>query len=512
MPNTFADIILYSWPIMVFILFQRLPLQEALVWAIVAGYLLLPLRTGFDLPVLPAIDKDTVPALSALVMCFLCLRQASATRAATARAKAAGSTRHLVISSPISFDPIRGQRFFWLLMVMLFAGPFFTVLVNSQPIFQDGQFLVRGLNQYDALSMNSNTLFSLIPFFLARRFLNSEEAHKVILKVIVIAAICYSFLVFYEARMSPQLNRTIYGFFPHSFVQHMRSGGFRPLVFLNHGLWLAIFLALSVLAAFSMYKLMPSGKRVVWFLSGLWLFVTLFVMKSLGALALTLIFVPAILLLGRKMQILIVACVAVFVLLFPFARSSGLVPTDTIYNLAHSIDPARAQSLNFRLKNEDLLLDKANQKSLFGWGGWGRGRVYNEQGNDISTTDGYWIIIKGAYGWAGYLARFALLCVPVIILGVMRNRLKISHATTGLAMALSIGLIDLIPNGTISPVLWLIAGAVMGHYQTAPTIEAARAPTRNAPAPRRDAPLSPELRNTPAAISKTLHKRRPRKS
>src|SRR6056297_2914911 len=509
MSNSFADIVLYSWPVVVYILFQRLPLREALVWSIVAGYLLLPTRTGFDLPALPTVDKNLVPALTAAFMWYLVTRQAKTAHAVSQRAGSEGVTRKLPVAAPVSFEPVRGQWLFWSLVILLFVPPFFTALTNAEPIIQGARF-ISGLSLYDALSMNSEILFSLIPFFLARRFLASDEAHKTVLKVIVLAAIGYSFLVLYEVRMSPQLNRIFYGFFPHSFGQHMRGDGFRPLVFMNHGLWLAIFMAMSVIAAFALFKATKKDHRKIWFFIGLWLFAVLFLVKSLGAFALTLLIVPALLLLGRKTQLLLTACLAVFVLLFPFARSAGWVPVNSIYNLAESIDPARAQSLDFRFKNEDILLEKASQKPLFGWGGWGRGRVYNESGRDISTTDGYWIIVKGTYGWLGYLARFGMLCLPLVIVGLMRRRLELSYATSGLAMTLSIGIIDLIPNGTISPVLWLVAGAMMGRYQTAQKTVASEA---KRPSKRAEPFGQPVISATaePKAPYPT-HKRRPRTS
>ena len=70
-----------------------------------------------------------------------------------------------------------------------------------------------------------------------------------------------------------------------------------------------------------------------------------------------------------------------------------------------------------RFDNEDQILEKARDKRLAGWGGWGRARVYNERGRDITITDGYWIIVMSENGWLGYIARFGLMCIPLILLG-----------------------------------------------------------------------------------------------
>src|SRR5699024_3988850 len=75
------------------------------------------------------------------------------------------------------------------------------------------------------------------------------------------------------------------------------------------------------------------------------------------------------------------------------ARATVLWSADGLVNqIAHSISDRRADSLQTRLTNEDRLSAKALQRPVFGWGGWGRNRVYNKYGKDISITDGMWII------------------------------------------------------------------------------------------------------------------------
>lgn len=158
------------------------------------------------------------------------------------------------------------------------------------------------------------------------------------------------------------------------------------------------------------------------------------------------------------------------------------MPTEQVYQIAESINEERAASLQYRLDNEDLLLEKAEQKPLGGWGSWGRNFVYNQEGQNISTTDGYWIIVIGVYGWIGYLAQFGLLTLPMILLGLARIRLSLGLASSCLGVVMSINLIDQIPNATVSPIVWLIAGSMMGLYQTAPL----RVPPQSRlPSPRR---------------------------
>jgi hypothetical protein len=127
------------------------------------------------------------------------------------------------------------------------------------------------------------------------------------------------------------------------------------------------------------------------------------------------------------------------------------------------VNPDRVGSLAFRLGNEDILMDRARQRPLFGWGGWSRGRVHDEEGRDLSVTDGRWIIIFGQGGWVRYLAEYGLMTAPILLLAFRRRSKGLEPATVGLALVLAANLVDSIPNGGVHTVTWLLAGALMGR-------------------------------------------------
>jgi hypothetical protein len=240
-------------------------------------------------------------------------------------------------------------------------------------------------------------------------------------------------------------------------------------VFLSHGLLLGIFLAMAVVSAMALWR---HGRRqgrlaAPWLLAALWLLVVLVFSKNLGALVLAVAFLPVLLLLGVRGQLMAAGLVALVMLGYPVVRGAGLVPTEAAVELAARIDPDRAQSLEFRFNNEDMLLEHARRKPISGWGGWGRNRVYDGDGNDISVTDGAWVIILGFTGWVGYVAQFGLLGLPIVLLMLGRRRLALTPATAGLALVMAVNLIDLVPNASVSPVTWLIGGALAGCYARA---------------------------------------------
>lgn len=466
MPNGFAHLVLYTWPLVAFFFFRSMPLRSALIWTILAGYLILPARAGFDLPALPTVDKDFVAISSATLFCLIFGRMANEQLANRVR-QVAQSPSKTQQNSTSSFVPKRGQMIFWGLIGIAVISPFITTMANGDPIVK-GRAVIPGLKTYDAFSVGLTILITILPFLLGRRYLASDESQKLLLKCIALALFGYSFLALYEIRMSPQLNFDFYGFFPHSFMQHVRAGGYRPLVFLPHGLILSLLLALATAAALALWRSKPGALgSTKWLFLGFWLFCTLVLSKSLGAFILTLLFCPIILIFRARTQMIVAAMIATLVLLYPMLRSADLIPVDAIYNAAHDIDANRADSLKVRIDNEESLLEKARQKPLSGWGGWGRSRIYNELGQDITTADGYWIIIIGTSGWLGYIAHFGLLCLPLILLGLRGGRLSLSLVTSSLCIIQCVALVDLLPNASASPILWLIAGSVMGRYQTA---------------------------------------------
>ena len=86
------------------------------------------------------------------------------------------------------------------------------------------------------------------------RYLGGAEGQAALLRVLCLAALAYSLPTLFEIRMSPQLARWIYGFLAQSFDQTQRAGGFRPVVFLQHGLWLALFMAMAALSGLALWR------------------------------------------------------------------------------------------------------------------------------------------------------------------------------------------------------------------------------------------------------------------
>lgn len=511
MPNAFSYFALFAWPVVTFFLYRSLPRAQALIATILGGYLLLPFGVGINLPVLPTFDKTLIPAFSALVMSFLVAspskrmaRQASLpaqpadrdgdmdAQEGTPFTRSPGASRTRTLGRKKD-NSAKKNNFVWIgtaLLLLLFLTPFVTVATNGETT-PAGPRVLPGLQLYDAFSMGLTSLVMVLPFLLARRDLATPENHTLLLRSLVLWGLFYSLPTLFEVRMSPQLSRWIYGFLAQSFAQTIRDGSFRPVVFLQHGLWLAIFMATTILAAALLWRATrekagaskrgSSGGTLSnpgrWLLALVWLLGTLVLSHSLGALLIALLLLPVVLFMSIRSQLILASVVAVIILTYPALRTADLIPVNQAISLAESFSPARAQSLEFRVDNENQLLGKARAKPLAGWGGWGRSFLHDPNtGADITVTDGYWIIVIGMSGWLGYIAQFGLLTAPIFLLTWRRKVLGVDIVTTGLVVLLVANLVDMILNATLTPVTWLIAGALMGRLAI-PTKDAEAEPT-----------------------------------
>jgi len=429
---------LIIWPVVALVLFMVLPAGRAVIWTILAGYLLLPVGISFDLPGVPAMDKSSIPNLVAIILAPLFARS--------------GEFRWP--RSPV----VKLLMLIWVLV------PIGTMLNNGEPLIV-GMSVRPGLGWWDALSMAIGNALELVPFLLGAALLAHEQGHRDIVKAVVLAALAYSLPVLAEIRLSPILQTWIYGVGSvEFFLQQIRGSGFRAMVFLGHGLLISTFLAMAVLGALGLWK---AGVKLVGMsavLLAVYLAIVLLLNKTMGAILLVLVLVPALLFIRQRTLLASIFLIGAVVATYPLARGTNLLPLQSIINAAGQISPARAESFEFRVRNETLLLNRAAEKPVFGWGSYGRNRVIVEQGwgegfTDLTVTDGTWIIVAGTFGWAGYISCFGLLCYP-FLRGFRLRRGALPVITLALLTMHLLNVLDLIPNSSLRPLTWLIAGAL----------------------------------------------------
>src|SRR5438874_429430 len=144
--------------------------------------------------------------------------------------------------------PVEAAVIWSMLGAYLLLPPILTSLGNSYEL-QTAAGSIPGFYPLDGVKYAGRQLIALLPFFVGMRFLSSEEGRAQLLKSLPAALLVYSIPMIFEVRFSPQLHRWVYGYHPSDFIQQVRAGGFRPVVFVGHGLELALFTSLALIAA-----------------------------------------------------------------------------------------------------------------------------------------------------------------------------------------------------------------------------------------------------------------------
>jgi hypothetical protein len=441
-PNWFATFALVIWPVVALYLYRTKPVSQATLWTILGGQLLLPVGAAIKFEMVPQFDKISIPNLAALIGCMLVLRR----------------------------PPRLWYRFGLpeLLLLMLLVGPFVTSELNTDPLVY-GTIVLPAETHYDALSAVVGQFIFLLPFFLGRQLLRNSTDNEEILRVLAMAGLIYSLPMLFEVRMSPQLHTWVYGYFPHSFAQQARDGGFRPVVFLGHGLVVAFFAMTTAVAAAAFWRTRTSILRLPAAGITAYLGAVLFLCKSLASFVYGAVLVPMVRFAKPQLQVRVAMVFAAIVFSYPLLRSADLVPTGMMLDAAQLVESDRADSLKTRLEQEQRLLEHASRRPLFGWGRFQRNRVFSvEDGKDVSITDGRWIITLGVYGVFGFVAEFGLLALIVFRAASALRLAKPAGDRiylAALSLIVAINMVDLLPNSTLSPWTWLLAGALLGRAE-----------------------------------------------
>lgn len=429
-----VPLVLFGWIPAVLLLFAVLPSRRAVIVAFLAAWLFLPVA-GYQIAGLPDYTKMSATCVGVLLAVVL-------------------------------FDAgrIREFRPCWIdsFMAIWCVAPMAASMAN-------------GLGVYDGASgFLQQTITWGIPYFIGRLYFTDIQALRELALGFIIGGLIYMPLCLWEIRMSPQLHATFYGFAPTSWVTIARYGGYRPVVFMKTGLAVGLFMAMASLIATWMWR---SGKlRQLYGIPMVCLvpplLLTTFLCKSMGATGL-LLGGLGVLYAARFSRRTVVAGALVLVpLIYIAVRATGLSSGRELVSLAAVVNEQRADSLQFRLDNEEVLAAHALRRPVFGWGGWGRNRPADTKRGIGTITDGLWIIAFGAYGVVGLTSVYGWLLVPSLVMWRRYPPTMWSQPTmaapVALSMLLTLYAIDNLFNNMPNPIFVLVAGAISGFLVARP--------------------------------------------
>jgi hypothetical protein len=344
MTSTFATVVLALFvPLAIGTFFVTRPLIAAMAVALGAE-MFLPEMVFFKFPSLPALSKYNLPYLCIVIGCLL------------------------VCPRKLTTFPKRSRVVAVALLAIV--GGLCTALTNEDTLTWGRDFFSPALTLKDGCLVGVVGIFpSWFAFCIGYALVQERDDVERVLVALGIAGLLYCPFAIVEMRMSPQFHQWIYGYTTGSFGQTIRAGGYRPKVFMTHGLTLARFFMVTTLALFVLAR----RRRHLWGLPVRLLawfhLVVLVLCRSSGAIILALLGLLAISFVKPKKQLLLATILAIGSITYPLLRASDLFPVSGVMNVANRLSKDRADSLAYRFINEDVLLAHARERILFGWGG-----------------------------------------------------------------------------------------------------------------------------------------------
>lgn len=460
-----ASLALFLWIPITLHVFRRHPRARAALICFLGAAMFLPEIVTFKLPLFPEINKTRMALLA--------------------------------IGGALLLAPGRGKRAhvepWWYLLVALdFIGSVGTWLTNTDPMYW-GPTVLLGHNFKDGmyLFLSSFTTAGLASYLGMICFRTERDLDDCVV-LLAAAGLIYTIPILIEARLSPQLHNWVYGYAPfEDFLQSIRYGGYRPQVFMTHGLMTSLFMLGPATAAVTasrlgmrVYRL--SGRVSAWIVTA-----AVIICKSTGVWFYALVSLPIARWASPKFMARFAAVVILITLVYPWLRINEKVPIDGILEYAAKVSEDRKESLKFRFDNEEMLLEHALERPWFGWGSFGRNRVYDDSGRDISTTDGGWILALGSGGIIGYLAYFGIPVLSVLTvvrrLGRIRDKRHAVKIAT-LNMYLAVYWLDMLPNAPYLLMAHFFGGALCSitHHMLAEQRAPSRASQRARPVVARE--------------------------
>lgn len=421
---------MYGWPLIVLGLFMMVKPRKAVLLAYFGGVMFLPMEASQSIPLL-YYNKINATSIGVLLGILI-----------------------------IDQDKLRSYRFH------LYDIPIF-IWVFSGMITS----LVNGLGVYDGMyTVCDETLTWGIPYFAGRLYFSDEDGLYALLRAMIIAGIVYIPFILYEIRMSPQSHRILWGFHQHAFIQTIRWGGWRPMVFMQHGLMVGMWIAMAALASIGSLMYSKNIIKQIW---GIPNSVIAFVLFGIAVLCKSLmslgwcIFGIGVLISTKRFKASIILWILVLTPpTYMILRGSGLWDGQNAVDfITETINADRAQSLAGRFDDENIILEKVFEHPFFGWGRWGRTN-YQEKDTRHRKIDGFWVITFGQKGVVGLFSTMLIMLLPLILLVVklpIRYYEKPEYAPAFiLSLIVALFMMDCLLNYMMNPVYILFSGSVIG--------------------------------------------------
>ena len=416
---------LFGWPIVAISLFLILRPRRAVIVGYIGGWLFLPITAGYEIPGLPDYTKVVASIIGVAIGILL-------------------------------FDGKRFESF-------KLNGIDIPIIIFC--LWGATSSLSTGKGAWDACStILENSIQWGFPYVVGRIYFRDLESFRDLALGIVIGGLVYVPLCLIEVRMSPQLHIWLYGYHQHQFAQSIRFGGYRPTVFMHHGLAVAMWMVNATVLAIWMQANGTLRRYPMLLTAGVsaTLLVTTVLCKSTGALTLMMVGLAAVFaanLLQKPWPLLLLMMISP---LWMTGRTLDLINGQIVYDLFSLLSEERAQSFQMRLDQEEEIRQIALKTPVFGGSRWWP-----------NGADQLWLIYFRNFGIVGIATFTAIFLVPgwVLLRRIPFKQLCLPEwaPVTGMILIIVLYTIDNLLNGLVNPIFTVVAGALSSACAVQPS-------------------------------------------
>jgi hypothetical protein len=425
--STMIPIAMFGLIPAVLAMFWLMPPRKAIIWAFLLAWLFLPM-SGYKIPMLPGYTKVTAANLASFLGVFF-----------------------------FDFGRLQSFRLKWIDL------PILTWCVAKM-----GASLTNGYDAYDGFSAIEYTLIIWgIPWLLGRLYFSDDQGIRELAIAIAIGGLVYVPLCLFEAKMSPQLQTWVYGIPRIDWLETKRFGGWRPTVFMQHGLMVGMWMCMSGLIAWWLWSL--RSVRIIWKLPASWVAICVIatgvICRSFGAILLMVLGILSLWASRRFKRSFFLWALYAFVPLYIVLRLTGTWSGANLIALSSAMGGTdRASSLQVRLASEDQFIHAGLQKPLFGFHGWYNTVQLQDKDSKAGIPDALWMIEFTGSGLLGLGSLTCYLMLPVARAWKQLKRTDWTNANVlpavGIAMLVMLSMFDNLFNAMLNPIFMLSAGAL----------------------------------------------------